>query len=148
VQVLQGKNFKNITKTFADILTEPCASLRDHVLMPVLWKRHFFLLWYCKKNNEVILYDSTSPVDTYLVSSIKKFLLSLLSNFFSSPPALKVDHMVDQKVHPVVVFVSATLLMLLPQTFWRCIIVIFMQTIIGCEYFLHLYFISLAVVNP
>jgi len=65
--------------------------------MPELLKRHFLLLWYCKKNNEVILYDSTSPVDTYLVSSVEKFLLSLLSNFCSSPPALKVDHMVEQK---------------------------------------------------
>ena len=97
VQVLQGKKFKNISKSFADILTEPCGSLRDHVFMPVLWKHHFLLLWYCKKNNEVILYDSTSPVDTYLVSSVEKFLLSLLSNFCSSPPALKVDHMVEQK---------------------------------------------------
>jgi len=97
VQVLQGKKFKNIAKSFADILTEPCASLRDHVFMPVLWKCHFLLLWHCKKNNEVILYDSTSPIDTYLVSSVKKFLLSLLSNFCSSPSALKVDHMVEQK---------------------------------------------------
>ena len=65
--------------------------------MPVLWKRHFLLLWYCKKYNEVIMYDSTSPVYTYLVSSIKRFLLSLLSNFCSPPPSLKVDHMVEQK---------------------------------------------------
>jgi len=43
------------------------------------------------------MYDSTSPVDTHLVSSIKRFLLSLLSNFCSSPPSLKVDHMVEQK---------------------------------------------------
>ena len=63
------EKFKNIAKSFADMLTEPSASLRDHVFMPVLWKRHFPLLWYCKKNNEVILYDSTNPVDTYVVSS-------------------------------------------------------------------------------
>ena len=33
VQVLQGKKFKSIAKTFADILTEPCGSLRDHVFV-------------------------------------------------------------------------------------------------------------------
>ena len=70
VQVLQGKKLENIAKNFAVILTEPCASLRDHVFMPVLWKRRFLLLWYCKKNNDVILYDSTSPVGTYLVFSV------------------------------------------------------------------------------
>ena len=43
------------------------------------------------------MYDSTSPVYTYLVSSIKRFILSLLSNFCSPPPSLKVDHMVEQK---------------------------------------------------
>jgi len=44
-----------------------------------------------------MLYDSTSPFDTYLVSSAKRFLLSLLSNFCSSAPALKVDLVVEQK---------------------------------------------------
>ena len=33
VQVLQGKKFKSIAKTFADMFTEPCGSLRDHVFM-------------------------------------------------------------------------------------------------------------------
>ena len=36
------------------------------------------------------------------------------------------------------VLVSATPLTPLPQTFWRFIIVIFMRTIIGCGYILHL----------
>ena len=69
---LEGKKFESIGKTFANILTEPCGSLGDHVFMPLLWKRHFLLLWFCKKDNEVILYDSTRPVDIYLVSSITR----------------------------------------------------------------------------
>ena len=97
VQMLERKKFKSIGKTFANMLTEPCGSLCDHVFMPLLWKRHFLLLLFCKKDNEVILYKSNRPVDTYLVSSITRVLLSLLTTFCSSPPSLKLDHMVEQK---------------------------------------------------
>ena len=33
VQVLQGKKIKSIAKTFANTLTKPCGSLRNHVFM-------------------------------------------------------------------------------------------------------------------
>jgi len=137
VQVLQGKKIKNIAKSFADILIEPFACLRDHVFRPVLWKCQFLLLWYCKKNNEVILYHSTSPVDTYLVFSVEKFLLSFLSNFCSSPPALKVAHMVEQKESSSCgAYVCYTADAIASNVLE--VKVIFMEMIIGCGYFLHL----------
>jgi len=69
--------------------TEIKVLLRQIIFFPVLWKRHFTVMWYSKSSSTLTLYKSTSDCDSALIQAIEKNMTVFLSSFHMPAPVLQ-----------------------------------------------------------